>query len=162
VAAASDLPVILYNIPTRTGIDMPDRLCAELAQAHTTIRAIKQARPGTPAPIDGLDVYAGDDDRFADALDAGAVGGILVASHLVGGQMARMVHEPSNRAEIHASLQGLFAALSVTVNPIPIKAALGLVGLPAGPLRPPLVEADEGELEAIAAALRELGLAPVD
>lgn len=158
VAEASELPVILYNIPSRTGTDMPDDLCAELADRNETIVAIKQARPGTPGPIDGLEVYAGDDDRFADALDAGAAGGILVASHLVGAEMARMVDEPGERASIHQGLAPLFAALSVTVNPIPIKAALSMVGLPSGPLRPPLVPASDGESAVVREALAGLGL----
>ena len=158
VAGASDLPVILYNIPGRTGTDMPDSLCSALAEKHSTIKAIKQARPGVPQPIDGLQIYAGDDERFAEALDVGAAGGILVASHLIGSQMSRLVTEPENRAELDAELSRLYRALGVTVNPIPIKAALALAGLPAGPLRLPLVEADAHQREAIAAAMESLGL----
>jgi 4-hydroxy-tetrahydrodipicolinate synthase len=158
VAGASDLPVILYNIPGRTGTDMPDSLCSALAEKHSTIKAIKQARPGVPQPIDGLQIYAGDDERFAEALDAGAAGGILVASHLIGSQMSRLVTEPENRAELDAELSPLYRALGVTVNPIPIKAALALAGLPAGPLRLPLVEADAQQRETIAAAMESLGL----
>ncbi len=158
VANASDLPVILYNIPTRTGTDMSDRLCAELAASHPTIQAIKQARPGVPQPIEGLAVYAGDDERFGAALDAGATGGILVASHIVGELMRQMVDHPERRAEIDARLAPLFAALAVTVNPIPIKAALSLLGLPSGPLRLPLVEADDSERQTIRQALVDFGL----
>jgi 4-hydroxy-tetrahydrodipicolinate synthase len=158
VANASDLPVILYNIPTRTGTDMSDRLCAELAATHPTIQAIKQARPGVPQPIEGLAVYAGDDERFGAALDAGAAGGILVASHIVGDVMRQMVDQPERRAELDARLAPLFAALAVTVNPIPIKAALSLLGLPSGPLRLPLVEADDSERATIRQALVDFGL----
>jgi len=158
VAAASDLPVILYNIPTRTGTDMSDQLCADLAAAHPTIRAIKQARPGVPQPIEGLEVYAGDDERFAAALDAGAAGGILVASHIVGELMREMVDSPARRAEVDARLAPLIAALGVTVNPIPIKTALDLLGLPSGGLRLPLVPADEHERATIRQALIDFGL----
>ena len=158
VASASELPVILYNIPARTGTDMPDSLCAELAAKNTTITAIKQARPGVPQAIEGLQVYAGDDERFAEALDAGAAGGILVASHLIGTQMRELVTDPANRAAGDARLKGLYTALGVTVNPIPIKAALKLAGLPAGSLRLPLVEADAQQIAVIATALEAVGI----
>lgn len=158
VAKSSDLPVVLYNIPGRTGTDMPDELSAELARRNPTIKAIKQARPGVPQPIEGLQIYAGDDERFAEALDAGASGGILVASHIIGTQMRQLVEDPSRRSELDGLLKPIYAALSVTVNPIPIKAALNLLGLPAGPLRLPLVSADAEQSETIRVALDAFGL----
>lgn len=158
VANATDLPVILYNIPGRTGTDMPDSLCAELAVRNPTIKAIKQARPGVPQPIEGLQIYAGDDERFAEALDAGAAGGILVASHLIGNRMRELVTDPSNRSALDAELNPFYRALGVTVNPIPIKAALKLAGLPSGALRLPLVEADSEQVSVIAAAMKSVGI----
>ena len=96
-------------------------------------------------------------------LDLGGTGGILVASHLVGREMRRMIDEPDARAELHESLTDLFKALTVTTNPIPIKAALGLAGHSVGGLQLPLVEADERETAAIRAALeRHNLLAAVD
>lgn len=157
VAAATDRPIILYNIPGRTGLDMPNDLCAELAQIDG-IEAIKQARDTDVALIDGLDLYAGNDDMLADVLDLGGAGGILVASHLVGEQMRAMVDDPARRREIDASLHDVYEALSVTVNPIPVKAALNLCGLPAGGLRLPLVEADEAELDVVRSMLERHGL----
>lgn len=157
VADATDRPIILYNIPGRTGLDMPNDLCAELAEIDG-IEAIKQARDTDVALIDGLDLYAGNDDMLADVLDLGGAGGILVASHLVGDQMRAMVDEPARRREIDASLQDVYEALSVTVNPIPVKAALNLCGLPAGGLRLPLVEADEAELDVVRSMLERHGL----
>jgi 4-hydroxy-tetrahydrodipicolinate synthase len=157
VAAATDRPVILYNIPGRTGLDMPNELCAELAQIDG-IEGIKQARDTDVALIDGLDLYAGNDDMLADVLDLGGAGGICVASHIVGEQMHAMVDDPSRRREIDAELQDVYEALSVTVNPIPVKAALNLCGLPAGGLRLPLVEADADELAVIRAMLQRHGL----
>lgn len=159
VAAASELPVVLYNIPTRTGTDMPDDLILEIAEANPTVKAVKQARPGIPEPLDGLDIYAGDDERFCDALENGAVGGILVASHLVGTQMMSMIDHPATRRQVDQTLRPLYQALGVTVNPIPIKAALNQLGLPSGPLRLPLVAADDSENAVIAEALAGLGLA---
>ena len=157
IAASTDKPVLLYNIPSRSVIDVPNDLLAELGQIDG-IAGVKQANDANLAPIDGLDLYAGNDDSFARALDAGAVGGILVASHIVGNEMRRMVTEPERRAEIDASLHDLFAALSVTTNPIGIKKALGLLGLANANLRLPLIEADEQETAVIREALERHGL----
>lgn len=157
VAAATDRPVILYNIPGRTGLDMPNDVCAELAEIDGIV-AIKQARSTDVALIDGLDLYAGNDDMLAEVLDLGGAGGILVASHIVGEQMRAMVDEPGRRGAIDASLQDVYAALAVTTNPIPIKAALNLCGLPAGGLRLPLVDADDAELGVIRDMLERHGL----
>jgi len=158
VAGSTELPVVLYNIPGRTGTDMPDELSAALGERNPTIAAIKQARPGVPQPIAGLQVYAGDDERFADALDAGAAGGILVASHIVGPQMRTLVEDPELRSELDSELKPIYAALGITVNPIPIKAALNMLHLPAGPLRLPLVPADSAQAETIQSALEAFGL----
>jgi 4-hydroxy-tetrahydrodipicolinate synthase len=157
IAAATDKPILLYNIPGRSVIDIPNDVLAELAQIDG-VEGVKQANDANLGPIDGLDVYAGNDDSFALALDKGAVGGILVASHIVGEEMRKMVTEPERRAEIDASLRDLYAALGVTTNPIPIKAALNLLGHRAGGLRLPLVEADEQELSVVRAALEKHGL----
>ena len=144
VAAATDRPVIVYNIPSRAVIDMPNDLLAELAQIDN-VSAVKQARYEDLAPIDGLDLLAGNDDVLAEVMDLGGTGGILVASHLVGREMRRMIDEPERRAEIEAALRDVYEALTVTTNPIPIKAALKMVGLDVGGLRLPLVEATEEE-----------------
>ena len=81
VARATDKPVVLYNIPSRTGTDLPNDLLAELAQVER-IDFVKQANAASVAPIDGLGLYAGNDDLLAEVLDLGGEGGILVASHL--------------------------------------------------------------------------------
>src|SRR5437588_8567865 len=80
VCRATDLPIVLYNIPQRTGSDMPNDLPAELAQLEN-IFAVKQANEANLAKVDGLRIYAGNDDRLADVLDMGAAAGILVAAH---------------------------------------------------------------------------------
>lgn len=157
VARATDKPVVLYNIPGRVSRDVPNDELAELAQIEH-VDYVKQANNANLAPVDGLGIYAGNDDLFAATLDMGGCGGILVASHVVGPQLRRMVDEPQNRAEIEASLKPVFDALGVTTNPIPVKAALELVGRPAGGLRLPLVEADSAEREVIRAALASTGL----
>ncbi len=157
VAKATDKPVVLYNIPSRASVDIPNDQLAELAQIDR-IDYVKQANNANLAPVDGLGIYAGNDDLFAAVLDMGGCGGILVASHVVGPQMRRMVDEPERRAEIEASLKPVFDAMGVTTNPIPVKAALALLGHPVGGLRLPLVEADDAETEVVRSALRSVGL----
>ncbi len=157
VSRATDKPIVLYNIPARTGTDMPNDLLAELAQLEN-VSAVKQANPANLALVDGLDLYAGDDDSLLPTLELGGVGGICVASHIVGDRMQQMVSDPARRAEINAELQPLFEALSVTTNPIPIKAALNLLGHRVGGLRLPMVEATETELGVIRRGLQSVGL----
>ena len=157
-ARATDKPIMLYNIPLRTGRDMSNELLAELAQELDNVVAVKQANPENLALIDGLDLYAGDNETLCETLELGGVGGVLVASHVVGDQMRRMVDEPESRRAIHDELSDLFAALAVAPNPIGIKAALNLLGHRVGGLRLPMVEADERELGVIRAALERHGL----
>ncbi len=157
VVKATDKPIILYNIPSRTGTNIPNEFLAELAQLDQ-IEFVKQANPDDVAQVDGLGLYAGNDDMLAEVLELGGLGGILVASHVVGPQMRQMVEQPELRTEIDASFAEIYAALGVTTNPIPVKAALSLLGLPSGPLRLPLVEASADERAVVEAALNNLGL----
>ncbi len=155
--AAAGVPVILYNIPSRTACNMPPDLLAELAQIDG-IDAVKQANSDELQLIDGLAVLAGNDDILARTLDIGGAGGICVASHIVGDEMKRMLTEPERRAEIDAALAGVYRTLFITANPTPVKAALNLLGHDVGGLRLPMVEADEAELAEIRAMLSENGL----
>ena len=157
VARATDKPVVLYNIPGRTALDMPNDLLAELAQIER-IDYVKQANADNLAKVDGLRIFAGNDDLLADVLDMGEAGGILVASHVVGPDMRRMVDEPENRREIHESLSELFAAMFCTASPAPVKAALAMIGLPVGGVRLPLVEVNEEEAAIVRGALERHGL----
>jgi 4-hydroxy-tetrahydrodipicolinate synthase len=157
VAAATDKPVLLYNIPARTGTNMDPELLAELAQIEG-VEGVKQANGAELQLIDGLDLYAGDDATFAQTLDIGGAGGILVASHIVGNEMRRMVDEPERRAEIDASLQDIYKALFLTANPTCTKAALNLLGHDVGGLRLPLVDATAEETEAVRVVLERHGL----
>ena len=157
VSRATDKPVVLYNIPSRVSLDIGNDMLAELAQIER-VDYVKQANNANLAPVDGLGVYAGNDDLFGPVLEMGGCGGILVASHVVGPQMRRMVDEPENRAEIEASLKPVFDALGVTTNPIPVKAALAMTGHPVGGLRLPLVEASEEEAAVVRAALEGVGV----
>jgi 4-hydroxy-tetrahydrodipicolinate synthase len=160
VARATDKPILLYNIPGRTGTNMPPDLLAELAQIEH-VEGVKQANDDELQPIDGLAVYAGNDGTLARALDLGEPGGVLVASHIVGDEMRRMVDEPENRAEIDASLRDVYDTLFLTANPICTKAALNMLGVRVGGLRLPLVEASDDEAAAVRAMLERHGLLEV-
>jgi 4-hydroxy-tetrahydrodipicolinate synthase len=156
--AAQGVPVVLYNIPGRTATNMGPDLLAELAQIDG-IEAVKQANGAELQLIDGLEVLAGNDEDVARCLDIGGSGGICVASHIVGEEMKRMFGATSEaRAEIHAELADVFKTLFITANPIPVKAALNLLGHKVGGLRLPLLEADEDELAAVRAMLERHGL----
>jgi len=157
VAAATDKPILLYNIPSRTGTNIGPELLAELAQIEH-IEGIKQSNPAELQLIDGLDLYTGDDATFARTLDIGGVGGISVASHIVGPEMRRMVDEPEHRHEIDASLRDVYETLFLTTSPTCVKAALNLLGLRAGTTRLPIVDATEDELAAVRAMLEHHGL----
>jgi 4-hydroxy-tetrahydrodipicolinate synthase len=157
VSKATDKPVILYNIPGRTALDMPNDLLAELAQLDN-VRYVKQANADNLAKIDGLGVYAGNDDMLADVLDLGEPGGILVSSHVVGQEMRRMVDEPDSRRSIDGSLRDVYRTLFITASPAPVKAALNMLGHRVGGLRLPLVECDEAEAAAVRAMLERHGL----
>jgi 4-hydroxy-tetrahydrodipicolinate synthase len=155
--AAGGTPVVLYNIPGRTATNMPPELLADLAQIDG-IEGLKQSNEDELQLIDGLAVFAGNDDILARTLDLGGAGGICVASHVVGPEMRRMFDEPDQRAEIDASLQELYRALFVTASPAPVKAALQLLGHRVGGLRLPLVEVDDEELAVVRRALEAHGL----
>jgi 4-hydroxy-tetrahydrodipicolinate synthase len=155
--AAAGTPVLLYNIPSRTAVNMPPDLLAELAQIDG-IAGVKQANSAELQPIDGLAVLAGNDDIYAACLDMGGAGGICVASHVVGPEMRRMYDEPQDRAGIDASLRDVYETLFITASPTPVKAAMALLGHDAGTLRLPMVEADEAETATVRAMLERHGL----
>lgn len=155
--AAGGTPVILYNIPSRTALDMPNDLLAELAQIEG-IEGVKQANDDALALIDGLALYAGNDNTLCRVLELGGAGGICVSSHLVGEEMRRMVDEPDRRAEIDASLRDVYRTLFITASPGPVKAALNMMGHSVGGTRLPIVEPEEGEMQEIRAMLERHGL----
>ena len=157
VARATDLPIVLYNIPQRTAQDMSNDLLAELARIDN-VRAVKQANPKNLAKLDGLAVYAGNDDMLADVLDLGEPGGILVASHLVGEEMRRMVDEPDRRHDIDRGLRDVYRELAVAPLACSVKAALGMMGIEVGRPRLPYVELEEYELHAVRQLLERRGL----
>ena len=156
-AAATELPVVIYNIPSRSVIDLPNDLLRELAEIPN-VTAVKQARKEDVEPIEGLDLLAGNDDMLAPILDMGGTGGILVASHLVGEEMDRMIGEPDRRHEITSEIEKVVSALNAPPPTASVKAALNLLGHPVGTPRLPLVPASDEEIDAIRGALERHGL----
>lgn len=165
-AAIPDLPLIAYNIPSRVIVNVPPAQLAELAKIENVV-AVKQANNDDLQPIEGMDVLAGNDEIFLKTLEIGGAGGILVASHLVGPQMreiweAMQADEVERAREIDAGLREVYAAMGVTTNPIPLKAALEMLGsIPSGALRLPLVPANAEQRATVRAALESVGLQPV-
>jgi 4-hydroxy-tetrahydrodipicolinate synthase len=157
VDRATDRPILLYNIPQRTGSDMPNDLLAELAQLEHVV-GVKQSNPDNLAKVDGLQIYAGNDDLFADVLEMGEPGGILVSAHLFGEELQRMVDEPDRRREIDETLQDVYRDLAVAPLACATKAALNLLGLEVGAPRLPYVELDEHETAVIRGMLERHGL----
>jgi 4-hydroxy-tetrahydrodipicolinate synthase len=154
---ATDLPILVYNIPVRTGSDMANDLLAELGQlAHVV--GVKQANPANLARIDGLQIYAGDDEKLAEVLDMGEPGGILTSSHVFGREIRRMVDEPERRHEIDASLQDAYRELGIAPRACTSKAALNLLGIEVGEPRLPYVALDDDETAVIRALLERHGL----
>jgi 4-hydroxy-tetrahydrodipicolinate synthase len=160
--AVPELPMVMYNIPSRVVINMPPDLLAELGQVDNIV-AVKQANDEELGPIDGLAILAGNDNTFLRVLEFGGAGGITVASHVAGPQMREMWDAAQDgnieRArEIDADLTPLYEGLAVTTNPIPVKAALELLGIASGRMRLPLVAADSEQRAAVKTALEGLGL----
>jgi 4-hydroxy-tetrahydrodipicolinate synthase len=162
-AAVPGFPLIAYNIPSRVVVNVPPEELAEIAKIETVV-AVKQANNDDLQPIEGMDVLAGNDEIFLRTLEIGGVGGILVASHLVGPQMRKIwdltqAGDLERAREIDATLREVYAAMGVTTNPIPVKAALAMTGLiPTDTLRLPLVPADAEQRATVRAALEGVGL----
>ena len=163
VAAATDRPIVLYNIPSRCVVNVDPPLLAEIAAENENVVAVKQANNDDLGPIDGLAILAGNDEIFLRTLEIGGAGGILVASHLVGDEI-RQIYDAmqSGDAETARSvderLQPIYEATALTSNPIPVKTALAMLGLDSGRMRLPMVDADDEQRAAIRAALESHGL----
>jgi 4-hydroxy-tetrahydrodipicolinate synthase len=165
VAESSPVPVLLYNIPARTGVEMETELLKELAD-HPRIQALKDA---TGAPNHAMDVLAdsqlavlcGDDALTLPWLALGATGVVSVAANAVPEEMAALVAEAQlldweSARKRHYRLLPLFRALTAETNPIPIKALLEILGLCNSEVRLPLVKADEATRLSLRRALGKL------
>src|SRR5436190_1295880 len=166
VAAASDRPVMVYNIPSRVVINIEPETVAELAEIPT-VTAVKQANDDLEQARRivelGLDLYAGDDNIVYPFLEVGGKGGVCVHTHVVGPPVKEMVRrfrdgDSEGARRIHVELTPAYELLAVTTGPIQIKAALNLLGHDVGGLRLPLVEASDEERAQIRGCLEELGV----
>jgi 4-hydroxy-tetrahydrodipicolinate synthase len=163
VAASTDVPVVLYNIPSRCVINMSPDLLAQIAADNENVVAVKQANNDELGPIEGLDVLAGNDEVFLRTLEIGGTGGILVASHIIGDEMRELYEaatagEMDRARELHERLSPVYEALTVTSNPIPVKTALELLGVVSSRVRLPMVAADEEQRTVVRDALESHGL----
>ncbi|HWE15169.1 MAG TPA: 4-hydroxy-tetrahydrodipicolinate synthase [Solirubrobacteraceae bacterium] len=157
IVRATSLPILLYNIPQRTGSDLPNDLLAELAQLENIV-GVKQANPANLAKVDGMVIYAGNDDLLAEVLEMGEPGGILTSSHIFGEEMHRMVDEPEHRREINAGLMDVYRDMAIAPAACSNKAALNLIGIPVGRPRLPYVELDADELAVVRTMLERHGM----
>jgi len=161
--AVPELPMVMYNIPSRVIVNADPELLAELGQVPNIV-AVKQANDAELGPIDGLAVLAGNDNTYLRVLEFGGAGGILVAAHLVGDRMREMwesaqAGDLERARQIDAEITPVYEGISVTTNPIPLKAALAMLGLAEDRLRLPLVPADAEQRAAIKAGLDAAGVA---
>lgn len=169
VAEATTLPVILYNIPGRCGINMSPELIARLAQIPNIV-AVKEAAGSieqvskikTLVPDDFI-IYSGDDSLTLPMMAVGAYGIISVAAHVVGKPIRAMVDayaagKVEEAAALHKKLYPIFKSLFITSNPVPVKYALSQVGIGNGKVRLPLVEASDADKAVILQTMKDLDL----
>jgi 4-hydroxy-tetrahydrodipicolinate synthase len=166
IAAVTDRPLVIYNIPQRSVINIEPETIERLAEIPN-VTAVKQATTDIAQARRivevGLDLYAGNDDLLLPFLEIGGVGVISVFSHVVGPQVKELVRlyrsgDVEGARRLNATLMVVNEALGVTTNPIPVKAALNLLGHEVGGLRLPLVEATDDEVARIRAGLEESGV----
>ena len=166
VAAATDKPVVVYNIPGRVVINIEPETISRLAEIEN-VRAVKQANADLEQARHivetGLALYAGDDDLVLPFLELGGVGGVCVHTHVVGPQVQELVRlwnagDHDGARALDTQLAPSIELLRVAPNPIAIKAALNLLGHEVGGHRLPLVEATDEERDAVRDCLERLGL----
>jgi len=152
IAKSTSLPIILYNIPGRTGINMEPETISKLANDYKNIAAVKQSNPNLDlvteikiqTPEDFV-IYSGDDSLTLPMLSIGAYGVISVASHIIGKDIKQIITEfksgnISKALELHLKAYPMFKAIFTSPNPIPVKAVLAKKGLVTETVRPPLVK----------------------
>jgi 4-hydroxy-tetrahydrodipicolinate synthase len=169
VAAATDKPMLVYNIPGRCVINLEPDLLAELSEVPNIV-GVKQANDDMEqarAIVEntGLDLYAGDDNLLRSFAEIGGAGGVCVASHLVGTLMKEMYQaavagEDEHARAIDSELADVYETLFFTASPAPLKAALNLLGLEAGGCRLPIADLTEDELPRVSKMLETHGLVP--
>jgi 4-hydroxy-tetrahydrodipicolinate synthase len=167
IAAATDKPIVAYNIPARVVVNIEPETIAQLAEIDNVV-AVKQAHDDLEqarfiAQETRLDLYSGDDPITLAFLELGGVGVVSVTAHLWGTRIKEMIRrhrdgDAEGAREIHEELAPSYELLKVQTNPIPIKAALNLLGLPGGRHRLPMVEPTADELARIRGCLERAGM----
>ena len=169
VADRVDIPMILYNVPSRTGIGISADTCKALSQ-HPNINGIKEASGdiALAAKIrslcgDDLYIWSGNDDCTIPLMSLGALGVISVASNIVPGAVAKLCAlclegSYAEATELYAKYASLFSALFIETNPIPVKAAMKMMGMDSGILRLPLTEIGQESFETLLKAMRDAGI----
>jgi len=166
IARASDRPIVVYNIPSRVVINVEPETISRLAEIPT-VRAVKQANDDLAEARHivetGLDLYAGDDNLLLPFLEVGALGGVCVHTHVVGPQVAAQVRafrsgDVERAREIDRELDPAYELLKIQTNPIPIKAAVNLLGHNVGGHRLPIPPPSDDEIAAVRGCLERLGL----
>src|SRR4051794_18827842 len=166
IAAQTDRPVVVYNIPGRCVINIEPETMTELARIEN-VRAVKQANADLDQArhiVDlGLDLYAGDDNIVLPLLGVGARGGVCVHTHVWGPQTKELVQrhhdgDLEGARALNEELQPAYDLLQVTTNPIAIKTALNLLGHELGGFRLPMVDPTDEEVQAIRGCLRRGGV----
>jgi 4-hydroxy-tetrahydrodipicolinate synthase len=173
VAKAVPLPIVLYNIQGRTGVNMLPATVVELAKAHTNIVAIKEASGSVDqtseilAALPGFTVLSGDDSLTLPLMAVGAKGVISVIANMLPKATAQLAaaakaKDYEKAREIHLKMYPLVKALFVETNPIPVKTAMGWMDLCSPELRLPMTPMDAGAAKTLEAAMRAYGglLAP--
>ncbi len=169
IADRVNKPIILYNVPSRTGVAIKPETYKELAK-HPNIVATKEANGDLSAVAktrylcgDELDIYSGNDDQAVPIMSLGGIGVISVLSNFLPDVMHKMCADylsgnTKSAADMQIKYTGLMNALFSDVNPIPVKAAMDILGLGAGPCRLPLYPMEEKALENLKLKLKECGL----
>lgn len=169
LAAASDLPAIIYNVPSRTGTDIKPETVEELSKIENIV-AIKEATGDVARAVDiinrcgdRIDVYSGNDDITVPLMSVGAKGVISVLSNIMPKEthdMCRLCMDKKydEAGALQVKYYRLIKALFCEVNPIPVKTAMNLMNMNAGPLRLPLYEMAESNLEFLKSEMKKLGL----
>ena len=169
IADRVNKPIILYNVPSRTGVAIKPETYKELAK-HPNIVATKEANGDLSAVAktrylcgDELDIYSGNDDQAVPIMSLGGIGVISVLSNFLPDVMHKMCTDylsgnTKSAADMQIKYTGLMNALFSDVNPIPVKAAMDILGLGAGPCRLPLYPMEEKALENLKLKLKECGL----
>jgi 4-hydroxy-tetrahydrodipicolinate synthase len=157
VAAATDLPIMMYDIPGRTGVEIESDTIVKLFETVDNIVALKDAKGNIAATSwvikrCGIPVYSGDDILNLPFLSVGAVGFVSVCGHTVGRELKDMLNawfagDSARALEIHQQLLPVFTGTFRTQGAILTKAAMNLMGLPGGTTRLPLVDATPAQIE---------------